>query len=173
MTTITEEQLEEVGFYKKANNNRISRVPRLMSSISEEASAEGSNQEDCIVGISLQDYGLLTKYVLSHIQTAFKLKLPGQKDCERLDSGGSNGRLQHCKIPINLGINLPEKRCLNVSTSEEYYLRKMMQIYLTRPIVMLKHLMMTCKRAMLQLPIPPIYLIVGNTRPYMSETICF
>ncbi len=86
-----------------------------MSSISEEASEEGRDPEDGIVGILLQDYGLLTKYVLSHMQTALKLKLPGNKDCERLDTGGSNGRWPHCKIPMNLGMNLPEMQYLNVS----------------------------------------------------------
>lgn len=107
VTTVTEEQLKGVGFYTENYTNQISRVPRLMTSIIEETSKAGRDPADAIVGITSSDYSLLTKYVLTHIQTALKLRLPGQKDCEAIDGNGSYGVWSQCKIPMNLGLQLP------------------------------------------------------------------
>jgi len=117
---VSEEQLKRVGFYAKNPNQRINRKGRSIEKIIEENSAVGVDTASQVVGIKAQDYCVLTKYVLTHIETSLKLMLPSQKECEEM-AKSCNFLWPHSKIPKNLGLRLPENPSQILQTTDKVF----------------------------------------------------
>jgi hypothetical protein len=120
LITVTEEQLKLTGFYKEDANERISRDGKSITSLSEEKSAIGLDVADHVVGIKDRDYHVLTKYILTHIETALKLMLPSQKECEGM-ARTFDFSWPHSKIPKSLGLKLPENPKKQPPTTENIF----------------------------------------------------
>jgi hypothetical protein len=81
-------------------------VGRSLESLIDENSAIGVDTASQVVDIKAQNYCILTKYVLTHIETALQLVLPSQRECEDMARSG-DFLWPHSKIPKYLGLKLP------------------------------------------------------------------